>query len=464
MAGRPKAFVLYELLQNAWDQPLALNVSVTITPVNGRPMTKIVVEDDDSEGFDNLAHAYTLFAESAKKGDAEKRGRFNIGEKLVLALCKSAKIETTKGTVSFTEEGRKESRSRRKAGSCVTVMLPLTRAEHDELTTAAFLVIPPKGVKTTINEKSLPHRKAIAEFKVTLPTVISNGDGVMKSTNRQTTIRVYEPAICEVATLYEMGIPVVETGDRYHVDIQQKVPLNMDRDNVTPAYLRAIRVAVLNATHDLLNEVEVTKTWVKEACSDDRVDDAAVRRAVKLRFGEKAVAFDPSDQEANKRAVSEGYQVVYGGHLSGDEWDNVRRAGVLPAAGIVTPSAKPYHDDGKELIPIPESEWTNPVRRFADMARIVGHELLGSTICVMIVREPNWKFGGTFGASGNLVVNLMHVGHAFFQDQEKQFGFLIHEFGHFLCGDHLSEEYYRALTRVGAKMTVLALNSPEHFR
>jgi 3-(3-hydroxy-phenyl)propionate hydroxylase len=31
----------------------------------------------------DLTHAFTLFAESAKKGDAEKRGRFNLGEKLV---------------------------------------------------------------------------------------------------------------------------------------------------------------------------------------------------------------------------------------------------------------------------------------------------------------------------------------------------------------------------------------------
>jgi hypothetical protein len=32
-----------------------------------------------------------------------------------------------------------------------------------------------------------------------------------------------------------MGIPVVETGDRWHVDVAQKVPLNFDRDNLPPA-------------------------------------------------------------------------------------------------------------------------------------------------------------------------------------------------------------------------------------
>ena len=38
----------------------------------------------------------------------------------------------------------------------------------------------------------------------------------------------------------EMGIPVVPVDEnlRWHVDIGQKVPLNIERDNLTPSYLR----------------------------------------------------------------------------------------------------------------------------------------------------------------------------------------------------------------------------------
>ena len=129
---------------------------------------------------------------------------------------------------------------------------------------------------------------------------------MLRKTTRRTQVYVYEPLSGETATLYEMGIPVVETGDRYHVDVQQKVPLNMDRDNVTPAYLRAIRVAVLNATHhDRLDDANST-TWVREACSDERVETEAVKTAMTLRFGDNAVRYDPSDPEANKRSVAEG--------------------------------------------------------------------------------------------------------------------------------------------------------------
>ena len=91
----------------------------------------------------------------------------------------------------------------------------------------------------------------MAGFEETLPTVIADEEGVLRKTNRKTQVRVYEPLPGETAMLYEMGIPVVDTGDRFHIDVGQKVPLNMDRDNVTPAYLRAIRVAVLNATDRL---------------------------------------------------------------------------------------------------------------------------------------------------------------------------------------------------------------------
>lgn len=465
MAGRSKAFVLYELLQNAWDQR-APNVNVTITPVNGRPLTRIVVEDDDPEGFTDLAHAYTLFAESAKKGDAEKRGRFNIGEKLVLALAQEAVIATTKGTVRFDSAGRHEARTRREAGSCITVNLPLTRAEHTELLDAAHRVIVPKGLTTSINGKALPCREAITEFTVGLPTIVADAEGVMKPTTRRTIVQVYEPEPGEVATLYEMGIPVVETGDRFHVNVGQKVPLTLDRDNVTPAYLRAIRVAVLNATHDRITGEDATKTWVKEACSDHHIEDAAVCRTMTLRFGERAVAYDPSDPEANKRAVADGRQVVHGGNLSALEWDMARRAGALPAAGTVTPSPKPYGSDGEPLNVIPLAEWTPGMERFAAFAKLIGYELLGVEVAVRIVRGFGWNYDATYGPNSGLVVNLMRVGHDFFNSPigEKQLDLLIHEYGHHYCGDHLAADFHRALTRLGAKMTLLALRSPEVFQ
>ena len=72
---RGLSYVLFELLQNAWDTS-ATHVQLAFHPEEGRPRVAVTCVDDDPEGFVDLSHAHTLFAPSAKKGFAEKRGRF----------------------------------------------------------------------------------------------------------------------------------------------------------------------------------------------------------------------------------------------------------------------------------------------------------------------------------------------------------------------------------------------------
>src|SRR5687768_5610372 len=87
---RGKAFALFELVQNAWDSGTE-RVEIRLSPIAGEPYATLEVEDW-GEGFADLAHAYTMFARSSRAGNPTKRGRFNLGEKLVLALCRKAAI------------------------------------------------------------------------------------------------------------------------------------------------------------------------------------------------------------------------------------------------------------------------------------------------------------------------------------------------------------------------------------
>ena len=64
---RPKEFIVYELIQNAWDEQSTLVQVSFPRPVNGR--TRLTVTDNAPEGFRNLTHAFTLFAESSKKSE-----------------------------------------------------------------------------------------------------------------------------------------------------------------------------------------------------------------------------------------------------------------------------------------------------------------------------------------------------------------------------------------------------------
>jgi hypothetical protein len=465
MRGRSKAFILYELISNAWDEA-STNVKITISKFSTTQRNAvIIVEDDNPEGFLDISHAYTLFADSAKKSNAEQRGRFNLGEKLVLALAKRATITTTRGGVRFDEQGRHTLRSTRHAGSEIKVEIPMTLAEMNEVINSVSQLIPPPDITTTINGQVLAARGSQTEFETQLPTLIADSEGILCRTVRRTWVRVYLPRDGEKAMLYEMGIPVVETGDKYHVDIQQKVLLNSDRDNVTPAYLQDVRVAVLNHTHQWLDEDEASNTWVRDACADPKIKDGAIKKAIGLRFGENAVTFDASDPESNKISASEDRQLVHGAHLTAGEWENVRRVGILPPAGKVTPSPKPYSLVGPPLNLVPEDAWSPGMHRVVKFAQDVAVEILGSKVAVHITDDPGWPFRATY-EKGHLVFNLGSLGNRFFDKgiDSNVIDLVIHEYGHHYESDHLSRRYNDALTRLGAKMTLLALDKPELFR
>ena len=104
----------------------------------------------------------------------------------------------------------------------------------------------------TFNGDRLLPRKPLRTFETSLETLAADEEGVMRPRVRKTQVAIYEALPGETPSLYEMGLPVVETGDKWHVNIGQKVPLNRDRDNVRPAFLQSVRVAVLNAAFDLL--------------------------------------------------------------------------------------------------------------------------------------------------------------------------------------------------------------------
>ena len=155
------------------------------------------------------------------------------------------------------------------------------------------LALVPKEVIVTFNGERLASRDPVHVFVATLDTEIADGDGCLRKSRRQTEVRVFAPHDGETAMLYEMGLPVVETGDKWDVDVRQKVPLTLDCANVPESFLRAIRTYVLNGMHESLEEDEVNQDWVRQATSDPRCSDAATIRAMDLRFGEKRVSFDP---------------------------------------------------------------------------------------------------------------------------------------------------------------------------
>jgi hypothetical protein len=457
-----KEFALMELIQNAWDEPGVTKVVASLE-YRGRNRALLVVEDDAPEGFKDLSHAFTLFAESGKKANPQQRGRFNLGEKLVLALCDEVTIQTTQGGVRFEGKHRHALRTKRPVGSRIECLIKMTADECNRVESEVSKLIPPAAIITTFNGVEIAKRTAFDSFTSTLRTEIAGASGFLTRADRETTVSIHGVKEGERATLYEMGIPIVETGDKWHYDIAQKVPLTLDRENVLPAFLTQVRLAVFNRTHDKLAADDVNSEWAEAAIASPDCSPQAVESYLNVRFGEKRVSFDPSDSEANKIAVSQGFTVVHGGMMSAGAWKNARSANAISPAGQITPGPKVWtgeDDPNAKMFTewIPESKWTTGMREVADFAKRMAEQVLEKQITVKFCSTPHHLGAASYGPNGELVFNKFRLGAEWFERgiSEGVMRLLIHEFGHDSCLDHLSSDYHEALCRIGAKLFGIA--------
>jgi hypothetical protein len=392
----------------------------------------------------------------------------------VLALCEFATIRTTSGSVIFGRAGRAYSKERTEHGSVFHGALRMTLDELDRARVLIRSVIVPADVVLTLDGEAVPSSVPIGEFGAALPTEIIDEEGHLRRTTRRTTVRVYERAGAAPG-LYELGIPVMpfELGEPWHVDVGQKVPLTLDRTTVLPSFLRTLQVELANEMRAQI--VDATAPWVREAVSDGRVRDDVVRQVTAQRFGAKAVAYDPSDPEANKLATAMGYTVVTGGAASRDEWANIKRLGLLLPAGRITPSSKAY-GDGPPAAFRDEVEWTSNMRAVAEYAqRLARRLLLGLEIRVRFNQDSTNFAAAWCSASPTRPVPELHfalasLGEAWFSRAVTDSGkdalheLLLHEMAHFFSPDHLSSDFHEATCRLGAKLARLALEEPESFR
>ena len=461
---RGRGFVVHEVLANALDTG-AKHIHVLIRALPGGRTAEFMVTDDDPDGFADLTEAYTLFAESRRKGFAEKRGRFGLGEKLVLALCREATISSTKGAVRFDRDGRHAIRDRRQSGSAFSAIVTAGPSEVDDMIRAARAVLIPEDVAVSLSTsqgdagEALPYRWPMRVVEATLQTEIADDKGVLRRSERKAKIEIHEPAPGEKAAIYEMGVPVVETGDRWSANVLQKVPLTVERDNVLPSYLRDIRAVVLNAMAAHLTPDDASESWVAAAIEDEVILPEAVKLALTARFGEKRVVSDPSDREAEYRAKGAGYTVIPPGAFSKAAWQNVRAAqGALPA-GRLFPTQRDGAADSEHgpRSTIPEADWTDGMRAVQCHVVALGERILGKKVAVAISNDGQWNVLATWSkAFALLTFNAAQLGKKWFDCRNRRAinELILHEFAHDAAGgeNHLADAYHDAAFHLGAEL------------
>jgi hypothetical protein len=451
-------FVITEPIQNAWDEATRM-VEVVIEAQPGRPLVDLMVTDDSPNGFQDLADSYSMFRESRKLENPEQRGRFNIGEKLLLAMAKEARIISTTGSVIFDKDGRRRSRKRVGFGSTLTATLRMTRKEMDEALALVNTLIPPAGITTIINGKQLPDRKPAATGERRLETEVRGAEGGFKRTYRKTEVRIYEPLDGEEPHLYEMGIPVDKLDCPWHVEVMQKVPLTIDRAAVGLGYRLTLEQQAAELMADQMTEEQAVEPWVATALVGME-DDEAIKHIARQRFGKKSVTFDPSDPEANKEALDRGYRLVHGRELTKHAWDSIRRTKALkPAGQVFTDHKIATSPDGTP--PVPRSDWNVSMEELAAYAGGALEHLLGRHVAVGFHRLPRGVAGCASSGGMFFATSFVRKARTGGWDQEMVDALIIHEAAH-VAGikDHLSHRFHQKCCEFGASLRSFAERLP----
>lgn len=446
--GKPKHYILRELIQNVLDEPTTM-CSVLTEWKNGKAI--IEVADDSPEGFRDISHAFTLFAPTYKRAEPEKRGRYNTGEKQSIALCEWARIKTTKGTIIFDRSGRKHSREKTFVGSIITLHVKMLKSDYDEMLEVVKNYLIPQHIEFTFNGDTIQYRAPIKTFEATLPTEFEE-NGVFRRTQRKTRVDLHLPQ--GKAWLYEMGIPVQELECKYSVDIQQKVPLSIDRDSVPQSFLAVLYAEVLNATHQDLKPEESSEAWVHEGAGNKRIVPEATKAVITKRYGDKVVIANHFDKNSIDEAISHGFKVIHGSELSKDEWAKVKEAGAIKSSSDLF---------GTQSVPAKGITPTQDMLRFADLAAKVAKRCLGINITVLFaewdgVAAQYTKVLQTLTLNTKVLHNGFFAGGA----TEKKLDLLVHELGH-ESGNHTEHSYHEQITKMAGQLVVIALREPGFF-
>jgi hypothetical protein len=463
--------VVNELVQNAMDTDTPKIVVTIELPKRGR--FTVQVEDFSPEGFRDMRAAYEMHLDTEKRDDPTKAGQFTTGEKKFLALCESASIESTKGTLVFMKKGKEEDRQffpkrKRACGTLVRgVMLVRDEKDWENIVSGMEMLIPRHGQQIIFNGAEIQPRTPVLTFAETLQTVkaTSKLDRRMRPEMRETSVLLYEPMSNEKPTLYELGLPVVEIECRWHINIAQRVPLNSDRDNVQPKFLSGLLARVMNHAHAFLKGEDLQKPWVIEATSHPDINQAAYKDTMDKVYGEKKVVVDPNDPESAKRAMSEGYTPIYGRTLTSGQHDNNRKFGLIPASSSVFPTPTAYGVGGEPAEILSEDELTDGMKMVRSYMVKIGSRLIGQDVVVNIIKKGSHGFGACYIEGGRIDLFLNNLGRRWFEEgiTEDVDALLIHELGHHYCSDHYDKEYFRALCRLGAQMKRISLEQPGLF-
>jgi len=140
--------------------------------------------------------------------------------------------------------------------------------------------------------------------------------------------------------------------------------------------------------------------------------------------------------------------------MSKEEWDNIKQHNLVESS---TQLFGTVQQSGPSIEPTPQQ------LRVTNYAKAVAKKLLGLDIRVCFLEDRNAANAASFGL-GMLNFNVGRLPTSFFSKpvSKQTTDLIIHELAH-SAGNHTEKSYHECATRLGAQLTMLALEDPDFF-
>ncbi len=334
--ARPPGHLVKELVQNSFDAIGDEKGTVALDYRMEKGRFHVYCRDTGG-GLEDLDAMRVVYL-THKTDSHLKRGRFGRGFKEILSVANEALVGSgSKGLHFKTEDGQqitsKMQFEKPVNGASVTMIFdwPEETAQEFDSYFAAFLI--PPNINFLLNGNRVHSKAARYSVAASLPTEIYNAESSSwKKPRRKTMIELMETTSDEEPFIYEMGIPVAnaEWSVPFHANIQQRVPMNPNRDALASGYAKRIHTSCLPTILPDLDAEETTADWVGVAgakCEAD-VQQDILHKA----FGENAVRSVPSmgKRDYDHDAERTGAHILKTSQMSGGFRDMAKEH--LPSA------------------------------------------------------------------------------------------------------------------------------------
>lgn len=230
--------------------------------------------------------------------------------------------------------------------------------------------------------------------------------------------------------LYEMGVPVVNIGTPWHLDVQQRVPMNDNRDVVSQFYKQTIWAEVMDAMVDDCSKKDMAEEWAQQGVY--YAQKQTKLKYVKKLMGDGNLAIKSDDKRANDKAKQDGFELI--------------EIGTLPWAARsviedLVPDAVKVAKEADESAPIQDRpELREQYPTMVKLYEFLAKEITGYAYRISFFTRER-KFTGTFNTADHSATEIR------FNTLETEFDFntpvsplllgsLVHEMAHHWTGEH----------------------------